>query len=77
MTWTTRPRSDLAGLACIRAGDGPPVLLIHGVGLRAEAWGAVIDRLAERFAVHAIDLPGHGESPPPRTPARLRAERPG
>lgn len=64
MTWTTRPRSDLGGgLAGIVAGDtGPRVLLIHGVGLRAEAWGAQLDALAGRCRVIAVDMPGHGES---------------
>lgn len=65
MTWTTRPRSDLGSrLAGIVAGArGPRVLLIHGVGLRAEAWGAQIDVLAHSCRVVAVDLPGHGESP--------------
>ncbi|WP_353474872.1 alpha/beta hydrolase [Salipiger sp. H15] len=64
MTWTTRPRSDLgSGLAGIVAGPrGPRVLLIHGVGLRAEAWGAQIDALARSCRVVAVDMPGHGDS---------------
>ncbi|MEX3016182.1 alpha/beta fold hydrolase [Gymnodinialimonas hymeniacidonis] len=63
MTWTTRPRSDLSGLACIRAGDGPQVVLLHGVGLRSEAWNAQIDALSATHSVIAIDMPGHGETP--------------
>ncbi|MEL7099843.1 MAG: alpha/beta fold hydrolase [Pseudomonadota bacterium] len=63
MTWTTRPRSELCGLAAITAGAGSDVLLLHGVGLRAEAWGAQIDALATSYRVTALDLPGHGESP--------------
>lgn len=62
MTWKTRPRSEAGPLAVIATGGGPPVLLIHGVGLRAEAWGAQIDALACDFRVLAVDLPGHGES---------------
>ncbi|PUB14269.1 alpha/beta fold hydrolase [Yoonia sediminilitoris] len=65
MTWTTRPRSDFGALRAIIAGDGPTVLFIHGVGLRAEAWNAQIDAMSERFRVVAVDMPGHGESPPP------------
>ncbi|MEM6887396.1 MAG: alpha/beta hydrolase [Pseudomonadota bacterium] len=63
MTWTTRPRSDSHGLAVIEDGSGPQVLLLHGVGLRAEAWNAQIDALAKSYHVSAPDLPGHGKSP--------------
>ncbi len=62
MTWTTRPRSDLGTLAAIIAGEGPSILLIHGVGLRAEAWGAQIDGLSRSCRVVAVDMPGHGSS---------------
>lgn len=62
MTWTTRPRSKIAGLAACVSGAGPDVLLLHGVGLRAEAWGAQIDALARHARVTAPDMPGHGES---------------
>jgi len=63
MTWTTRQRSDLGGVSAIVAGAGPKIVLIHGVGLRAEAWNAQIDALAPYFSVAAVDMPGHGESP--------------
>lgn len=62
MTWTTRPRSDRAGLAAIEAGEGAQIVLLHGVGLRSEAWNRQIDALAERYHVMALDMPGHGES---------------
>lgn len=64
MTWTTRPRSDLGPLRAIRAGHGAPLVLLHGVGLRAEAWGAQLDTFARQYEVIAPDMPGHGESPP-------------
>ena len=63
MTWTTRQRSDFGTLQAITAGEGPIVLLVHGVGLQAEAWAAQIDALAHRFRVIAVDMPGHGKSP--------------
>lgn len=63
MTWTIQPRSKFGPLSGIAAGEGPLVLLIHGVGLRAEAWGAQFDALAQTARVVAIDLPGHGDSP--------------
>jgi pimeloyl-ACP methyl ester carboxylesterase len=52
------------GLAYERLGSGPPLVLLHGVGHRRQAWGAVLDRLTPHRDVIAVDLPGHGESPP-------------
>jgi pimeloyl-ACP methyl ester carboxylesterase len=47
----------------VRRGSGDPYVLIHGIGSRAEVWEPVMDALAERFAVVAVDLPGFGRSP--------------
>lgn len=44
-------------------GSGEPLLLIHGVGHRRQAWAPVIDQLAEHHQVITVDLPGHGQSP--------------
>lgn len=63
MTWTTRPRSETGGLAAIQTGTGPDILLLHGVGLRAEAWGAQLDGLASVARLTSPDMPGHGKSP--------------
>jgi pimeloyl-ACP methyl ester carboxylesterase len=56
-----------------RRGEGPPLLLMHGVGHRWQAWEPVIDRLAEERDVIAVDLPGFGASAPlpPGTPYTL------
>lgn len=63
MTWTIPQRSDgPSGLALSCSGEGPAILLIHGVGLRSESWARQIPALAERFTVIAVDLPGHGDS---------------
>ena len=62
MTWTTQRRSKFGTLAATTAGDGPLVVLIHGVGLRAEAWGAQIATLSQNCRVIAVDMPGHGHS---------------
>ncbi|HEX6683915.1 MAG TPA: alpha/beta fold hydrolase [Candidatus Limnocylindrales bacterium] len=48
-----------------RAGSGEPLVLLHGIGHRWQAWEPVIDRLAEHHSVVAIDLPGFGRSPVP------------
>jgi len=45
-----------------RAGEGPPVLLIHGVAGSATTWKPTFERLAEHYDVLAPDLPGHGRS---------------
>lgn len=52
------------GLAYERRGSGPPLVLLHGVAHRRQAWGAVLDRLTPHRDVITADLPGHGESPP-------------
>lgn len=56
--------SDGASVRVLEAGAGAPVLLIHGVGMRAEAWGPQIGALAQDHHVLAVDMPGHGESDP-------------
>lgn len=43
-------------------GDGPPVLLLHGMGAHTHWWDSVAPRLAERCRPVALDLRGHGES---------------
>jgi pimeloyl-ACP methyl ester carboxylesterase len=46
-----------------REGAGPPLVLIHGIGLRWQIWRPVIGRLAADFEVIACDSPGFGQSP--------------
>jgi pimeloyl-[acyl-carrier protein] methyl ester esterase len=46
-------------------GHGPPLVLLHGWAMHSAMWGALPLRLAQRFRVHAVDLPGHGHSAPP------------
>ncbi|HEY2258431.1 MAG TPA: alpha/beta fold hydrolase [Solirubrobacteraceae bacterium] len=48
------------------AGQGPPVVLIHGVAGRAAQWDQVVQLLAAKHTVVAPDLLGHGESAKPR-----------
>lgn len=50
-------------LAYDRTGSGEPLLLIHGISHRRQAWAPVAERLADTFDVITVDLPGHGESP--------------
>jgi pimeloyl-ACP methyl ester carboxylesterase/predicted enzyme related to lactoylglutathione lyase len=48
------------------AGEGPVVLLIHGITGTSEQWNDVFPLLAERYTVVAPDLLGHGRSAKPR-----------
>lgn len=50
------------GLAYVKIGKGPSIVLIHGVGLRLEAWVNQFDALSKGYTVYAVDMPGHGES---------------
>lgn len=49
-------------LAHTRTGDGEPLLLLHGITHRRQAWDTVTPMLAPERDVVAVDLPGHGES---------------
>ncbi len=50
------------------AGEGPPLLLLHGLGVTHETWAPTIAALAARWRVIAPDLPGHGRSSKPDAP---------
>ena len=45
-------------------GDGSPLLLVHGLGGSRRSWDPVVEELAADREVVAVDLPGHGETPP-------------
>ena len=63
----------LSRLVHDRTGSGAPVVLIHGIGHRRQAWDPVTDLLTERYEVIRPDLAGFGESPayPARTPYNM------
>lgn len=52
------------GLAYQRYGAGAPLLLLHGIGHRRQAWDAVLPTLAPHRDLILMDLPGHGDSAP-------------
>jgi pimeloyl-ACP methyl ester carboxylesterase len=47
-------------------GDGPVLVLVHGITNSSESWAPVLDLLAEHFTILAPDLLGHGASAKPR-----------
>lgn len=46
-------------------GEGPPLVLLHGLGGSHTVWNAVVPKLAREFRTIAPDLRGHGRSPAP------------
>jgi pimeloyl-ACP methyl ester carboxylesterase len=59
------------------AGQGPAVVLIHGVAGRATQWDEIVRLLAEHNTVIAPDLLGHGDSAKPRGDYSLGAHASG
>lgn len=60
-----------AGTAYAVAGDGEPLVLVHGVGMRADAWAPQRDALSRTHRVVCYDLLGHGDSALPPEGATL------
>jgi pimeloyl-ACP methyl ester carboxylesterase len=52
-------------LRYVDIGDGPPVILVHGLLGSHMSWAGQIERLSERYRVIAPDLFGHGSSDKP------------
>jgi pimeloyl-ACP methyl ester carboxylesterase len=57
---------DGVELHYLAAGQGAPVILIHGYAETSLMWKPIIPTLAERFTVVAPDLPGIGDSSIPK-----------
>lgn len=62
MRKTQRLSNSQMRVSYLEAGQGAPLVLIHGVGMNAEVWYPQIEALSARFRVIAVDMPGHGES---------------
>src|SRR3989338_11257304 len=45
-------------------GTDQVLVLLHGVGMNAAAWGPQIAALSPRYRVVALDMPGHGGADP-------------
>ena len=58
----------MSRLHVLRAGKGPTLLMLHGIGSSATAWSGQMERLSGQFTCVAPDLPGYGDSPDPRGP---------
>jgi pimeloyl-ACP methyl ester carboxylesterase len=65
----SQPRTRTAvvhgrSVSYVEAGEGPVLLLIHGMAGCAENWREVVRPLARAHTVIVPDLPGHGDSEP-------------
>ena len=55
-------RSSAGEIAFGAVGQGPDVLLVHGTPSSSVIWEGVVERLADSFRFHFLDLPGYGAS---------------
>ncbi|HWC37374.1 MAG TPA: alpha/beta hydrolase, partial [Acidimicrobiales bacterium] len=65
------PTDDGGQIHVIERGQGPPVVLVHGITLSAAVWGNQLHDLAATHRVIAVDQRGHGRSHPGTEPADL------
>jgi pimeloyl-ACP methyl ester carboxylesterase len=56
--------APVSAVAYDRQGSGPPLMLLHPLGLNRRVWDPVLPLLVRSRDVITIDLPGFGASPP-------------
>jgi pimeloyl-ACP methyl ester carboxylesterase len=57
------------GIHYIVEGEGPPVILVHGIAASLYDWTRLVPELTRAgYRAYALDLPGHGESEKPDDP---------
>ncbi|HWJ96829.1 MAG TPA: alpha/beta fold hydrolase, partial [Acidimicrobiales bacterium] len=56
------PTPDGGTVHAIEQGAGRPLVLLHGITLRADVWAPQFHQLTDRYRVIAVDLRGHGTS---------------
>lgn len=67
-----RSHSGKAGATAYSvAGEGEPLVLIHGVGMTRAAWAPQVEAFAADFKVVSYDMLGHGQSERPPEDATL------
>ncbi|MFV1498282.1 alpha/beta hydrolase [Phaeobacter sp. JH20_02] len=64
MSTTLQLSEPTRSVALRDCGQGPALVLLHGVGMQSAAWGPQIEDLSRTHRVIAPDLPGHGGSAP-------------
>jgi len=54
------------------AGEGEPLLLIHGLGSSTRDWEYQVPTFSQKYQVITIDLRGHGKSDKPKGPYNMQ-----
>lgn len=60
-------------LHVVVAGQGRPLVLLHGWGMNSAVWDVLLPHLVGHFRVYCVDLPGHGRSGMPQGDQGLSA----
>ncbi|MBK20213.1 MAG: alpha/beta hydrolase [Rhodospirillaceae bacterium] len=55
-------------------GDGPAMVVLHGIGSGSGSWVYQLDGLADRYRVIAWDAPGYANTTPVDTPSPVAAQ---
>jgi len=55
-----------------REGDGPPLVMLHGMAATSDCWQRNVEAFHSRYRVIVPDLPGHGRSGGRSRPYNLR-----
>ncbi len=61
-------KTRLGELSVTEAGEGVPLLAVHGALTSARSFAHLLEAPPRRCRVVAVDLPGHGRSPAPPSP---------
>ena len=54
-------------------GNGPPLVLLHGWAMHGGIFAPLVERLRDRYTLHVVDLPGHGNSRDCDVPLQLQS----
>ncbi len=65
---TTLYKTRVGELFVAEAGEGAPLIAVHGALTSGRSFAPLLDKPPEGFHVIAVDLPGHGRSPSPERP---------
>ena len=54
-------------------GKGPALVLLHGWAMHGGIFAPLVERLRDRYTLHVVDLPGHGNSRDCDVPLQLQS----